>query len=825
MPSLSKLYFHDATNPVGGTLPGAPVGRSPSRESATARTLRMMDDIIGASQVSVVDTTAATAAQSNLYRRFASKPLSAQTIASQTITVRLAASESNAASNMFSSGVFYLFLWRPSTGANIGVLVDITVITEPGTGETSIVASGTSTARTAQAGDILVLEIYSAQSQSMATSYTNTIYYDGTTEQSATSNAAHIEFTNAVTFPDPVVEQKAYRFRNDDGSETTATWKAAQNVGATLPIDNGFRLRFEVEESAGIDKAFGSPFLQYRKNGGAWTDLGVFTGIQYNTSSFVTNLDATTNQLTAGTETFAAGQIRAGSAAAGPTLSGHTHTEYEFVLYADSAATTDPAGPGDVFEFRIVGIDTYTQIPSLTIGAGATTYQKAGSLTTAGRQSGADAATLGRAGAVLSTTRQSAADAATRGRAGSLLTTALESGVAVKPAGAQQKAGSLLTTALQSGIRTREFGERAGLVVGKSILSGTNAKEKPRTGALTTQAILSGADVATFAEAGALVVTPRLSGADVHEAVESGLLRASGLVSGSDAATLARTAYVAAQSLLAGADAYQATETGAILSESILAGTGAKSGSSTGAVIAAARLSGVDADIVARAGSLAARGIMAAVDAWEDTESGVLTTKALLAGADAYVAGEAGSLIATGRMSGADAQTLAETGLLLSRALLSGMYSKGLDKAGSIATAARLSGIDAPSFAETGSLVAGTFGSGVKVLTRTKTGFIYSRGEIYGGDVHIAVKTGAVIAATNLSALEGIERARAGAVLTQAVLSGIWQMLSGYFMTGTEPHYLTGAAVEGGKLVGAGPEEAVVVATTVEQAKLTNVEG
>ena len=49
-------------------------------------------------------------------------------------------------------------------------------------------------------------------------------------------------------------EQIAFRGRNDDGSETTATWIAAQNTNWTQPTGTNFRVRFEVEEDGG--KAF-----------------------------------------------------------------------------------------------------------------------------------------------------------------------------------------------------------------------------------------------------------------------------------------------------------------------------------------------------------------------------------------------------------------------------------------------------------------------------------------------------------------------------------------------------------------------------------------
>jgi hypothetical protein len=45
-----------------------------------------------------------------------------------------------------------------------------------------------------------------------------------------------------------VTEQEGFRFRNDDGSESTATWKQNQDVNATIAVDQNFRLRFLINK-------------------------------------------------------------------------------------------------------------------------------------------------------------------------------------------------------------------------------------------------------------------------------------------------------------------------------------------------------------------------------------------------------------------------------------------------------------------------------------------------------------------------------------------------------------------------------------------------
>lgn len=52
--------------------------------------------------------------------------------------------------------------------------------------------------------------------------------------------------------PTEPLEQEGYRWRNDDGSETTATWKAAQDTSVTLALDARARLRFVVSANSAV---------------------------------------------------------------------------------------------------------------------------------------------------------------------------------------------------------------------------------------------------------------------------------------------------------------------------------------------------------------------------------------------------------------------------------------------------------------------------------------------------------------------------------------------------------------------------------------------
>lgn len=72
-----------------------------------------------------------------------------------------------------------------------------------------------------------------------------------------------------------LLEQEGYRWRNDDGSETTATWKAAQDTSMTAPTGVTVRGRFLLNATG--DPSSMQPKVQYRKQGAAaWRNVDKF---------------------------------------------------------------------------------------------------------------------------------------------------------------------------------------------------------------------------------------------------------------------------------------------------------------------------------------------------------------------------------------------------------------------------------------------------------------------------------------------------------------------------------------------------------------------
>lgn len=204
--SFSKLYLHNATTAVGGTLPGVSTLSvvTPTKTVTGADTNRAMTTSIGTAQTSAANSTnATTTTQSAWFRRFVSPELGAQSLAGIAWTVSIAYSQSN--TNSLFAPTYGLWVWRPGTGALVSKILDVgeqpDTFTTPGS--TSEIADSTTNNNgqsvTAQDGDILVLEIWRrGGAQSMATTYTNTFFYDGTTEASTTSNAGFLSADRPV---------------------------------------------------------------------------------------------------------------------------------------------------------------------------------------------------------------------------------------------------------------------------------------------------------------------------------------------------------------------------------------------------------------------------------------------------------------------------------------------------------------------------------------------------------------------------------------------------------------------------------------------------
>lgn len=162
--------------------------------------------------------------------------------------------------------------------------------------------------------------------------------------------------------------QDSFHFRDDDGNETTATFKGALNSDQTLAVDTNFRLRLQVSETDAGAVSF-SGQLQYNLNSGGWNDVNASSSVVQSVASpNVADGAATTEQL-AGAGTFTAGTFDEvdGLVPSKELNNNETEHEYCFTIIAGDVSNNDP------IDFRLVdgvagtAFETYTQTPTATV--------------------------------------------------------------------------------------------------------------------------------------------------------------------------------------------------------------------------------------------------------------------------------------------------------------------------------------------------------------------------------------------------------------------------------------------------------------------------
>jgi hypothetical protein len=165
------------------------------------------------------------------------------------------------------------------------------------------------------------------------------------------------------------LHQVGFRARNDDGNESGASWKAAENTGWVQVAGEVFRFRLVVQEVNGAN-ATGTDFqLSVNRNSGGWFLVTPSTSIVRAVgSSNVTDGEATTNQLASGTGDFTSGEVSENGQTGGITVQGSRYTEVEFVVEIVEADVSE----NDTIEFRVTRptngtLDAYPEIGVATV--------------------------------------------------------------------------------------------------------------------------------------------------------------------------------------------------------------------------------------------------------------------------------------------------------------------------------------------------------------------------------------------------------------------------------------------------------------------------
>lgn len=172
------------------------------------------------------------------------------------------------------------------------------------------------------------------------------------------------------------IDQDAYRWRNDDGSETAATWLEALNTSHLFDVAAGnvqTRLRILIEEQNGAMSANFDAQLEYDVNGsGIWNDVTLTSSVvrAFN-SAFLSDGSDTTQQIGAGSfVTPNAGQSETGLAGGGALdFAGSDETELDYALEFIAADLSD----GDSVIIRVQAVDSWLNQAAVTIAKAAAT--------------------------------------------------------------------------------------------------------------------------------------------------------------------------------------------------------------------------------------------------------------------------------------------------------------------------------------------------------------------------------------------------------------------------------------------------------------------
>ncbi len=248
----TRLYFYSesmADSGYSGIYPTTPQAFHVASVTATgANTPRFMSVAPDVTQSVLTATTlASTTPQKAFMGYFVSPPLARdQYLGSGSITINLADTTSNVLS-AFVPNMVYAYMWNPNTGAATGTIIESvgpTASALPATvaSQEQVTTLGFSQENILQpnyglAGQNIICEIWSAYTQSMATSYTGQVFFGGRNNlstkenQAVTDHASYIEFSEDLEFQNNVVT-KTIKVPVNFGAVADVTDNVATTIGS-----------------------------------------------------------------------------------------------------------------------------------------------------------------------------------------------------------------------------------------------------------------------------------------------------------------------------------------------------------------------------------------------------------------------------------------------------------------------------------------------------------------------------------------------------------------------------------------------------------------
>jgi hypothetical protein len=229
------MYLHNDAATFNGTAPS--VDQSTLTETwhiSDYTSLRRMDLTAGTVVASISGPAAAgTTLQTGLWGVWVSPPLAAgATISAQAMSWGFVTSQSSTSMVWPASYSVCFYLWRPSTGALVGVMKNqngIGPVVQSAAGATSTIWTNATTATvsvTALTDDVLVIELWGAHTQTMNGPYTARVDYDGTTAITADG----VTNTDARSFVQ--LNTSTLTFKAWPGAVTfEPAWAIGSNIG------------------------------------------------------------------------------------------------------------------------------------------------------------------------------------------------------------------------------------------------------------------------------------------------------------------------------------------------------------------------------------------------------------------------------------------------------------------------------------------------------------------------------------------------------------------------------------------------------------------
>jgi len=206
-------------------------------------------------------------------------------------------------------------------------------------------------------------------------------------------SAVEVNLTYTPTEATEDLQTKYYRWRNDDGNETGASWEHPEDSSNSGKELDPLRLRFSISNGGTLST---TTYLRIQYGVlsttcgaiGTWVDIptsATSQAFEMVDSSYFTDGDATTNQLTAGNTTFTAGKMKdTSNTTASITLGTTNYTEVEYAFEGTNNINT-----GTTYCFRLTNQGsatkfTYSKYPQITMYDGYVIASPNGDYSTSG---------------------------------------------------------------------------------------------------------------------------------------------------------------------------------------------------------------------------------------------------------------------------------------------------------------------------------------------------------------------------------------------------------------------------------------------------------